>query len=238
MVLFNTADHELPSYIPRCMKDTCTDNWRWSRTNKSQEVKLRGKRRKTVYFHPNWSNGTAGVRASQPLSSGRHYWEIRITQRIFGTSMMFGVCTQKARIHADIFTNLVGEDTESWGLSHKGMLWHNGKWRHLTKPFKENQPTVIGMLYDGSNGTLSYFKDGKFLGVGFDDLPFSGKKLYPVVSSTAAKTEMSLGLQLRGFTNLQDRCRAAIIKQVGRKQDLEELPLPPCIIRYVTDSLS
>ena len=31
------------------------------------------------------------------LNGGRYYWEINVSQRIFGTSMMFGIGTRRAR---------------------------------------------------------------------------------------------------------------------------------------------
>lgn len=39
-----------------------------------------------------------------------------------------------------------------------------------TKGFRENHPTQIGVLYDGIEGTLTYYKDGKCLGVAFRGL--------------------------------------------------------------------
>jgi SPRY domain-containing SOCS box protein 3 len=36
--------------------------------------------------------------------------------------MMFGIGTKKARLHVNSFTNLLGEDNEGWGLSHKGTI--------------------------------------------------------------------------------------------------------------------
>lgn len=83
---------------------------------------------------------------------------------------MFGIGTKDARLHANLFRNLLGEDTNGWGLSHKGLLWHNGTVLHYTKRFKENQPTVIGILFDGIDGTLTYYKDGTCLGVAFRGL--------------------------------------------------------------------
>ena len=62
-----------------------------------------------------------------------------MSQRIFGTSMMFGVGTHSARLHVDAFVNMLGEDSRSWGLSHKGFLWHAGKQRQYTKPFRYAQ---------------------------------------------------------------------------------------------------
>lgn len=38
-----------------------------------------------AYFHPNWSKGTAAVRGTQAINSCRHYWEIHVSHRVFGT---------------------------------------------------------------------------------------------------------------------------------------------------------
>lgn len=235
MSTLNRLDKYLKPEYP--LRDGCPSNWSWSKYDKSHEVKIQGKRLKTVHFHPNWSNGTAAVRGNTPLNNGRHYWEIRLTQRIFGTSMMFGLCTKKTRLHVDSFINLLGEDGESWGLSHKGLLWHKGKWRHYTKAFRENEATTIGLLLDLEQGTLTYYKDGINLGIAFTGLDKVEDELYPVISSTAAKTEMTLGVTLRGFHDLQDRCRAAIVKAVKHGYDLDLLPLPRRIKGYLHEAL-
>ena len=40
----------------------CEDHWSWNKTDKSHEVRLYGPKQRIAHFHPNWSNGTAGVR--------------------------------------------------------------------------------------------------------------------------------------------------------------------------------
>lgn len=84
--------------------------------------------------------------------------------------MMFGIGTDRTRLHADNFTNLLGMDEHSWGLSHKGVIWHKGAGIRYTKCFKENLATTIGVLFDGIDGTLTYYKDGICLGVAFCEL--------------------------------------------------------------------
>lgn len=73
--------------------------------------------------------------------------------------MMFGIGTRKARLHVNSFTNLLGEDDNGWGLSHKGLTWHGGVAKQFCNRFKENEATKIGILYDGIAGTLTYYKD-------------------------------------------------------------------------------
>lgn len=79
------------------MRHACWDQWTWNRRDRSPEVRLYGTCLRTAHFHPNWSSGTAGIRGNRVLNNGRYFWELRISQRIFGTSMMFGIGTKSAR---------------------------------------------------------------------------------------------------------------------------------------------
>ncbi|XP_065073920.1 SPRY domain-containing SOCS box protein 3 [Ochlerotatus camptorhynchus] len=220
------------------LQNGCEDKWSWSKRDRSKEVWLSGSNNRTVHFHPNWSKGTAGIRGTRVLNNGRYYWELSVSQRVFGTSMMFGIGTKKARLHVNAFTNLLGEDKNGWGLSHKGLLWHGGAARNYTKRFKENQATRIGILFDGIAGTLTYYKDEVCLGIAFRGLNEIREPLYPIVCSTAAKTEMVLTESRRDFVNLQDRCRAIIIKHIKTREKLDRLTLPYCITNYLADALS
>jgi len=187
-----------------------------------------------AHFHPFWSNGTAAIRANKPINRERckYYWETLVKDRLFGTSMMFGVSTRSARLHCNSFVNLIGEDEFGWGLSHKGLIWHNSQWKAYTKPFRENRSTLIGCMYDGLEGTLTFYKDGASLGVAFTGLNLVEDSLYPTISSTAAKTEFKITFAMREFCNLQERCRFTIRKQVTTEQ-LSQLNLPTRIVSFL-----
>lgn len=60
-------------------------------------------------------------------------------------------------------------DGESWGLSYKGSLWHNGKSRKYTEAFYDKN-TVIGVLLDLNSGTVSFCRNGVSLGLAFTGL--------------------------------------------------------------------
>uniref|UniRef100_A0A182MEB4 SPRY domain-containing SOCS box protein 3 n=1 Tax=Anopheles culicifacies TaxID=139723 RepID=A0A182MEB4_9DIPT len=226
------VEHERP------LANGCEDMWSWNKRDRSKEVWLSRSDNRRVYFHPNWSKGTAGIRGTRVLNNGRYYWEISLSQRVFGTSMMFGIGTKKARLHVNMFTNLLGEDRNGWGLSHKGLLWHGGVARNYTKRFKENQSTKIGLLFDGIAGTLTYYKDDVCLGIAFRGLNEVREPLYPIVCSTAAKTEMLLSETRRDFVNLQDRCRAIIIKHINTREKLDRLALPYFIKNYLAEAVT
>jgi len=77
------AVQSMPAFRKRASPiDTgCEDTWSWDWSAKSVEVELYGLPPLTAQFHPNWSNGTAGVRGTRPLNRGplvRSYWEVSI----------------------------------------------------------------------------------------------------------------------------------------------------------------
>ena len=201
------------------------------------QVKIDGPDNSVAIFHPLWSNGTAAIRCSRPINRNRSkcYWEVTVKDRLFGTSMMVGVCTSKARLQCDSFINLIGEDENGWGLSHKGLLWHSGQWQVYTQPFRENRTTVIGCLYDGLVGTLTFYKDGVNLGLAFTNLHLVRENLFPCVSSTAAKTQFHLSELRREFCNLQERCRSVIREHLYDDTQLKSLhaSLPHRILSFL-----
>ena len=151
----------------------------------------------------------------------------------------FSIITGGSRVTAWLsrLVNMLGEDEASWGLSHKGLLWHGGRHKQYIKCFKENIATTIGLYFDGVAGTLTYFKDGVCLGVAFTGLHEVVEPLYPIVCSTAAKTEMALGVLKRDFVNLQDRCRATILGQLTHEEQIDQLCLPLRIKQYISEGL-
>ncbi|XP_063968580.1 SPRY domain-containing SOCS box protein 3-like [Lytechinus pictus] len=220
------------------LTDSCRDSWGWNPEDKSPDVFLKGPRNQTAFFHPNWSIGAAGVRGTRPLLQGHcYYWEIEVAPRIYGTSMMVGIGSPKARLHADSFINLIGENNESWGLSHKGTFWHNGDSIVFTQPFLENTLTTVGILFDGRKGTLTFFKDGELLGQASKDLSKPDDDLYPIICSTAAKTEMTLVRARRSFVSLFDRCRNVIATSITKKELVHMLPIPNALKNIILDSM-
>lgn len=92
------------------------------------------------------------------------------------------------------------------------------------------------MLYDGHRGTLTYFKDGVNLGTAFKDLDKISDKLYPMVCSTAAKTQMTLVKTCRDFYNLQDMCRYIIQNKLSKPSDVHKLDLPKFLKEFTENN--
>ena len=77
----STARQVRPTCASTPLKYGCEDHWSWNKNDKSHEVRLYGPKQRIAHFHPNWSNGTAGVRGTRILNGGRFYWEINVSQR-------------------------------------------------------------------------------------------------------------------------------------------------------------
>lgn len=81
---------------------------------------------------------------------------------------MIGFGTKNVRLHYENFdyVNLIGNDNESWGISHRGELWHSGVSKSYCEPFfdKNNR---IGALINTYDKTISFFLNGKYLGIAF-----------------------------------------------------------------------
>ncbi|XP_062404538.1 SPRY domain-containing SOCS box protein 3 [Sardina pilchardus] len=205
------------------------EHWHWDAEAKSTAVQLSACQQ-AVYFHTNMlleSEGSAGVRGTKGFCSGEHYWEIEFLEPPYGSSVMVGLGTKEALLHTGNTPslNLLGMDGESWGLSYKGSVWHNGVSRKYTEAFYDKS-TVIGVLLNLDSGALRFYRSGISLGVAFTGLDKVTRPLYPLVSSTAPETELLLGLRTHRLTSLQDSCLHVISKALRSQAHLESLPLP------------
>lgn len=147
---------------------------------------------------------------------------------------MFGIGTRESSLGTHTFCDLIGKDEHSWGLSHRGLLWHRGNSEKYCRPFRENLSTTIGLLFDGVYGTLTYFKDGVNLGIAFRDLDKVKQPLYPIISSTSMRSMMTLRRTEDEFVSLQDRCKA-IILQSWEAGSVQSLNLPYKIQKYLEE---
>lgn len=180
---------------------------------------------KSVCFHADCTGcfETSAVRGNQPLKSNAFtYWEVTILNKnCSGTSLMVGVGTNQASLKSNGYLNLIGKDQFSWGLAHTGTLWHDNRSSSYCNPFESTGPITIGCLFDGYNGTLSYYKDGKCLGVAFRNLIQSNEQLYPMVSSTVAKSVFRIDAAYQSFPTLLELSRQSVI---NNKLDYSDLP--------------
>ncbi|KAM4617648.1 SPRY domain-containing SOCS box protein 3-like isoform 2-T2 [Discoglossus pictus] len=207
-------------------------SWVWDVKGQSPAVDLSPCQR-AVYFHTDpvlGSTGTAGVRGNTGFLQGEHYWEIEFLEPPSGLSVMVGVGTARAILHAGSYRyiDLLGMDGDSWGLSYKGTVRHGGHSQRYTDPFYK-QGTVIGVHLNLEDGTLRFYRDRQSLGVAFTGLNKAQSPLYPMVSSTAPGTELALGMRCSSFPSLQERCIHTLAHSLAWTDLAELLPLPVAI---------
>ncbi|CAH2325943.1 SPRY domain-containing SOCS box 3-like [Pelobates cultripes] len=220
------------SMKPPLLQGFVEETWTWSSDGLSSDTELSPCRR-DVYFHTDpvlESCGTAGVRGSTGFVQGEHYWEVEFLEPASGYSVMVGVGTSKAALHAGSYEyiNLLGKDTESWGLSYKGTFWHRCSSRQYTEPFYD-RGTVIGVHLNLKEGTLTFYKNRQCLGLAFTGLHKVLSPLYPMVSSTAPGIELSLGLRSSTLPTLEERCLSTLAHGLAKKDLVDLLPLPVAV---------
>ncbi|XP_043273489.1 SPRY domain-containing SOCS box protein 3-like [Venturia canescens] len=177
--------------------------WSWDETL-ATSASLLSRKNLEVKFHPNYSNGTVAVRGNKPMEKARHhYWEIKMLTPIYGTDVMVGVGTSKAELEMGYtFCSLLGHNRESWGFSYKGHLQHAGETREYAQCF--GQKSLVGVHLDTWKGTLQFFLNRKALGVAFTGL--RNVELYPMVSSTAAQSQIRITHSCSAPASLQMEC--------------------------------
>lgn len=117
------------------------------------------------------TNQWSTVRATAPISSGIHTWEVKIVTCVSGY-IFFGVCTEEATFDA-----WLGEDSQGWGYLGDASRWSDCKRvGDYGKQFRANDRIQVTM--DMDKHELSFVKNGDVdMGVAFYKLP--AKPLYP-----------------------------------------------------------
>ena len=131
------------------------------------------------------------------------------------------------------FTSLLGKDSESWGLSYLGTIQHKGEMKQFTT--KLDRDTIVGIHLDMWHGTLSIYNNGRPCGVAYSGL--QNKELYPMLSSTAARTRMKLKRSCCLATSLQYLCCQTIGKHIKGFESVDRLPLPPGTKKFMKEHM-
>jgi len=208
-------------------------DWTWDTTCRSQSVLL-VQFNTQVIFHPTYSSGTAAILGNTPLCSPHHhYWEVKMLSPVYGTDVMVGLATRAINTasHTHSFASLLGHDGNSWGFSYQGFVQHKGV--KVAYGARWGKGSTVGVHYDAWRGTVEFYIDRRPLGMAFTGL--QGKDVFPIVSSTAAKSELKL-VTAQSFTNnLQFSC----LKRLADKlpgSDILNLCFPPGLRSFIINN--
>ncbi|KAK3090883.1 hypothetical protein FSP39_015464, partial [Pinctada imbricata] len=209
--------------------------WVWDEASKSAASFIKEDMR-GVMFHIDYSCGTAAVRGTMPMKSDQYFWEIKMTTPVYGTDMMVGVCTADLDLNKcrHGFCSMLGQGSDSWGLSYTGIIQH----KQLKQPYtaKFGQGSIIGVHLDMWLGNLSFYLNHRPIGIAFRGL--QGKTLFPVVSSTAARSGMKVICNSSFPTSLQFMCCQMLRKCIPRHLDvLKVVSLPPGLRDFLENNV-
>ncbi|XP_061181963.1 SPRY domain-containing SOCS box protein 3-like [Saccostrea echinata] len=218
-----------------CGEENTRFEWVWDDESKSAASCIKDDFRE-VMFHIDYSCGTAAVRGTMPMKNDQYFWEIKMTTPVYGTDMMIGVCTGDLDLNhcRHIFCSMIGLDSNSWGMSYSGQIQHKQIKESYSSKF--GQGAIIGVHLDMWHGTLSFYRNRKPLGVAYHGL--QGRILYPIVSSTAARSGMKVISNSSFPTSLQFMCCQIMRKVIPSHLDvLKEVSLPPGLRGFLENNV-
>lgn len=218
-----------------CGEEDTYFDWTWDDGSKSTASYIKEGDRE-VMFHIDYSGGTAAVRGNVKMHKDQYYWEIKMTTPVYGTDMMVGVCTTDVDLNKcrQVFCSMIGQDGDSWGLSYTGHIQHKKTKQCYASKF--GQGSIVGVHLDMWHGTLSFYKNRKPLGIAYTGL--QGKVLYPIVSSTAARSGMKIIRSCSFPTSLQFMCCQVLRKAIPSHLDvLSAVILPPGLKEFLKNNV-
>lgn len=138
------------------------------------------------------------IRGKYGFDAGIHAWKISWKALQRGPYPIVGIATIDSPLHATGVKTLVGNNNTSWGWDiDMNLLHHNTSPnegilypRYMQKGTNISVSEDLILLLNMDEGTLSYFANGKYLGVAFDRL--KGQKLYPIVNVTSQHCEIKM----------------------------------------------
>ncbi|KAH8864073.1 SPRY domain-containing SOCS box protein 3 [Schistosoma japonicum] len=153
------------SWILRCHcneYDGESLEWRWCKPESSLQSFQLSEDDKTITFHPCISWGTSVVRGTVPLTHGLHYWELKAVSPLYGTDVIVGIGRTCAKLdeYSREFRSVLGIDCNTWGLSYRGALMHDGQIFSLGScAFRKG--SIVGCLLDLWHFKLYFYVDGQ-----------------------------------------------------------------------------
>eukprot|EP00401_Gymnodinium_catenatum_P028284 CAMPEP_0117530618 /NCGR_PEP_ID=MMETSP0784-20121206/38435_1 /TAXON_ID=39447 /ORGANISM="" /LENGTH=445 /DNA_ID=CAMNT_0005326965 /DNA_START=21 /DNA_END=1354 /DNA_ORIENTATION=- len=113
-----------------------------------------------------------GVRANYGVTKGVYMYEVKVTEN--QSVKMPETKPQNQNIlrcgFSQPLTSLfLGDTAEGWGWGGTGKKSHNNNFQDYGGSFRAGD--VIGCVVDLDQGTISFLKNGEFMGVAFDNIP-------------------------------------------------------------------
>ena len=162
----------------------------------------------------------------RPLGELIHRWDIDIQNIALSYHIIVGVSGRTKSKTGEYDNGL-----KVWGLGNDETVYQPDGDR--PSQYYGIDKGRVSVIFDGQLGTLTYFLNGRFLQQPFDNL-MKETPLHPIISISTGRNITGIPFSWSnptwGFGTLQKRCMGTILKSLHRREDIEKLPLPKCIM--------
>mmetsp|Transcript_144407 Transcript_144407/g.350632 ORF Transcript_144407/g.350632 Transcript_144407/m.350632 type:complete len:465 (-) Transcript_144407:222-1616(-) len=113
-----------------------------------------------------------GIRANYGITKGVYMYEVKVLEHLSVKMPETKPGNQhilRCGFSQPLTSLFLGDTAEGWGWGGTGKKSHNNNFQDYGGTFREGD--VIGCVIDLEQGTISYLKNGEFMGVAFDNVP-------------------------------------------------------------------
>jgi hypothetical protein len=136
--------------------------WLWKTCGSSMALSEEGLLATVIEYNKDLSDDFQLVTGGEPMTEGRHYWEVKITKR--GGDNYFIGAVRPALDHDKDHI----ETDDAYSIDGDGGLWGNGK-NCADEQGEFAEGDRVGVLLDLDAGWLRFFLNGRRCGPGFTE---------------------------------------------------------------------
>mmetsp|Transcript_46707 Transcript_46707/g.99918 ORF Transcript_46707/g.99918 Transcript_46707/m.99918 type:complete len:497 (-) Transcript_46707:303-1793(-) len=166
-----------------------------------------------------------GIRANYGIKKGIYMYEVKIVENCkvkMPETKPENQCILRCGFSPPLSSLFLGDTAESWGWGGTGKKSHNNQFADYGGAF--TQGDVIGCIVDIDQGSISFTKNGIFMGVAFDNVPPTATEtgLFPHLLLKNVKVKCNFSRKTKWFDPPGDQVKF-----------FEEAPEDECVVNPV-----
>jgi len=166
-----------------------------------------------------------GIRANYGVKKGIYMYEVKIVENLkvrMPETKPENQNILRCGFSPPLSSLFLGDTADSWGWGGTGKKSHNNNFQDYGGSF--TQGDVIGCIIDIDQGSISYTKNGQFMGVAFDNIPPTAKEtgIFPHLLMKNVKCKMNFSRKTKWFDPPGDQVKF-----------FEEAPEEECVVNPV-----
>jgi len=166
-----------------------------------------------------------GIRANYGIKKGIYMYEVKIEENLkvrMPETRPENQCILRCGFSPPLTSLFLGDTADSWGWGGTGKKSHNNNFADYGGPF--TQGDVIGCVIDIDQGSISFTKNGQFMGVAFDNVPPTAKEtgIFPHLLMKNVRCKVNFSRKTKWFDPPGDQVKF-----------FEEAPEDECVVNPV-----